>query len=109
MSARRAAGEGVAFGLGLVLIGGVAAYFGWKWIEPQIVGIAGAAGSAAGEEASHQITTGVQGQAPAIGAEVGRGAVEGATQKAGEIFGGSPSEDTLGGPVTLGGTPVEVT
>ncbi len=109
MSARRAAGEGLAFGLGLVLVGGVAAYFGWRWLEPQIVGIAGAAGSAAGEEASHQITTGVQGQAPAIGEQIGRGATEGAAQRAGEIFGGSPSEDTMGGPVTLGGTPVEVT
>jgi len=108
MSAKRAAGEGLAFGLGVVLIGGTAAYFGWKWLAPQIVGIAGAAGSAAGEEASHQIVAGVQGQAPAIGAEVGRGAVEGATSKAGEIFGGSPVND-IGGPVTLGGVPVEVT
>lgn len=108
MSAKRAAGEGLAFGLGLVVVGGAAAYFGWRWLEPQIVGIAGAAGSAAGEEASHQITTGIQGQAPAIGAEVGRGAVQGAKSEIGETLGGSPLS-SIGGPVTLGGVPVEVT
>lgn len=108
MSAKRAVGEGLAFGLGLVAVGGVAAYFGWKWLEPQIVGVAGAAGAAAGEEASHQITTGIQGQAPAIGAEVGRGAVQGAKSEIGETFGGSPLE-SLGGPVTLDGVSVEVT
>ena len=108
MSARRDLASGAGFGLGLVVVGGLAAYLGWKWLEPQIVGIAGAAGSAAGEEASHQITTGVQGAAPGIGAEVGKGAVEGATSKAGEIFGGAPA-DTYGGPVTIGGVPVDVT
>ena len=108
MSAKRAAGEGLAFGLGLVLVGGVGAYFGWKWLEPQIIGAAGAAGSAAGEEASHQITTGVQGQAPAIGAAVGQGAVQGAKAEIGETLGGSPLA-SIGGPVTLGGVPVEVT
>lgn len=113
MSARRDVTSGLTTGIAIVAVIGAGGYLGWRMFGDQIVaqitGIAGAAGSAAGEEASHQITTGVQGAAPGIGAAVGSGAVEGATSKAGQIFGGSPAEDTYSGPVTIGGTPVDVT
>lgn len=109
MTVKRSAAEGLAFGAGVAIIGGAVAWYGWRWLAPQIVGIAGAAGSAAGEEASHQITTGVQGQAPAIGAAIGQSATDSAAQRAGQILGSASSEDAYSGPVTLGGVPVEVT
>ena len=107
MTVRAKAGEGVALGLGLVAVLGVAGYFGWRLMGPQILALAGAAGAEAGAQASSQITA----AAPTIGTQIGEtagpAAVESGTEAIKGIAFGEPTTVERG-TVMLGGTPVEI-
>lgn len=110
MSAKAKAGEGVAFGIAVAAVLGVGGYFGWRWLQPQIVGLAGAAGAEAGAQASSQLES----AAPTIGTQVGTAAGPAAVQSAketikGEIFGEPTTFGESGPTVLVGGVPVEVT